>query len=102
MDEISLIRVIASFGFVLGLFGVCVWLLKRVQMKNLGAKNGKRLSLTEQLYLDPKRRVVLIRCDDTEHVILIGQQQEQLLSTHPAPATPCDDQPQQGEPHLCD
>ena len=40
----------------------------------------KRLSILETLPLDPKRRVMLIKCDDQEHMVLIGPNNEQTLS----------------------
>jgi flagellar protein FliO/FliZ len=30
------------------------------------------MKVTESLMLDPRRRMVIVRCDDREHLILLG------------------------------
>jgi flagellar protein FliO/FliZ len=52
----------------------------------------RRLRVQESLMLDPRRRLVLIRADDREHLVLLSATGETLLSSSvalaSAPATP--------------
>jgi flagellar protein FliO/FliZ len=59
---------------VVGLILALAWVARRLGlMGRLGAVGGKRrLSLIEVLPLDAKRRLVLIRRDGTEHLVLLG------------------------------
>jgi flagellar protein FliO/FliZ len=60
---------------VIGLILALAWLARRLGvMGRLGALGGgkRRLSLIEVLPLDAKRRLVLIRRDGTEHLVLLG------------------------------
>ena len=48
----------------------------------------RRLSITETLMLDPRRKVVIVRVDDAEHVLLLGAEREQVLDRAPAKEEP--------------
>ena len=45
----------------------------------LGAKKGLRLQIHEGAQIDQKRRLLLVSCDDTEYLVLIGGQNDVLL-----------------------
>jgi flagellar protein FliO/FliZ len=47
----------------------------------------RRLQVLESQMLDPKRRLLLVRCDDAEHLILLGVGGETLLPITPAKTT---------------
>ena len=82
MNYDSSLRYIVSLLFVLGLVGLFAWLLRRfgppARFKTLGRK---RLSIVEIFPLDARRRLVLLRRDDTEHLILLGLTQDLLIET---------------------
>ena len=44
----------------------------------------RRLSVEETLVIDARRRIVLIKCDKTEHLILLGATTEHIMTTTPA------------------
>jgi len=44
----------------------------------------RRMRVTETLVIDPRRRVVIVRIDDEEQVLLLGSQDETVLKTGPA------------------
>lgn len=77
MEEHALLRTLLALAFVLGLVGVLAWALRRWGASQFAAKlqEGRRLKLLEQLYLDPKRKLVLVKCDEREHLILLSEQQ---------------------------
>lgn len=83
MMEPGLLRAVLALIFVLGLIGVAGWGLRRWQGSRLSGlmQKGRRLVIEEQLYLDPRRRVILLRCDDQEHLLLLGAQQEHVIVT---------------------
>jgi flagellar protein FliO/FliZ len=70
--------------FVLGLIGGVALLAKKIGMGNRGPmrrSKGNRLSIIETMPLDAKRRVVLLRRDDKEHVILVGGVTELVIES---------------------
>jgi flagellar protein FliO/FliZ len=84
-------RMIAGLAVTLGLIGLCVVALRRFgpeTMKRLqGVRKDRRLSVIETLVLDPSRRLVLVRCDREERLILLGE--GCVLSSQPAsPSAP--------------
>jgi flagellar protein FliO/FliZ len=70
-------RTIAGLAFTLGLIGLCVVALRRFGPETLkrlqGARAERRLSVVETLVLDPSRRLVLVRFDDEERLLLLGE-----------------------------
>ena len=57
-----------------------VWALKRyLPGLKVGARAGRRLSVVEVLMLDTRRRLVLVRRDDVEHLILLGATTETVI-----------------------
>jgi flagellar protein FliO/FliZ len=82
------LRFLFALIFVLGLIGGLALLGKRFGFGNRGpTPRGatKRLGIVETMALDPKRRIVLVRRDDTEHLILIGAAGEQVIESGIAP-----------------
>lgn len=70
--------------FVIGLLFGIAYLAKRfnLQKKLQGlAKEGRRIQLIESFYLDARNRILLVRCDQKEYVVLIGAAQPLLLDT---------------------
>ena len=84
IDAANYFKFLLSLLFVLGLIGGFALFAKRLGLGNRGPvkrKKGKRLSIIETITLDAKRRMVLVRRDDAEHLILIGSTSEQVIET---------------------
>ena len=84
IEAVNYIKFVLALVFVLGLIGGFAILAKRAGLGNRGPivrGKSKRLSIIESMSLDPKRRVVLIRRDDAEHLVLLGVQNEQIIET---------------------
>ena len=84
IDTVNYFKFLLSLLFVLGLIGGFALIAKRLGMGNRGPvkrKKGKRLSIIETITLDAKRRMVLVRRDDAEHLLLIGASSEQVIET---------------------
>ena len=72
----SLLHVILAFSVVialLGLFGVGLRYVVARGIKMPGLSNtSKRLQMVESLAIDVRRRLVIVRCDNKEHLLLLG------------------------------
>jgi flagellar protein FliO/FliZ len=86
MSIADIARTFFALAVTLGLMGLCLVALRRFGPETLrrlqGDKAERRLAVVETLVLDPARRLVLVRIDAEERLILLGE--GRLLSTHPA------------------
>jgi flagellar protein FliO/FliZ len=80
MNFLDLARAVFGLAFVLGLIGLVAWASRRYApqlLARFGAERGeRRLQVVETLVLDPARRLVLVRVDDEERLILLGEGRE--------------------------
>ena len=85
MDMADYTRFILALLFVLGLIGLLAAVVRRfgLGMPQTPVRRGKdkRLSLVEVLPIDAKRRLMLFKRDDVEHLVIIGQTTETLVET---------------------
>src|SRR5262249_22124187 len=65
-----------AFIVVLGLIGLAAWLVRRFGAQRLGAAGARgrqpRLAVIDQAAVDSRRRLILIRRDNVEHLLMIG------------------------------
>ena len=89
MDTMLLIKFVSAFVFVIALMLLLQWALKRTGLAGSFATNtGKRrLKIVEFMPLDHRRRLVLVRRDDREHLLMLGPQGETVVETG-IPAAP--------------
>ena len=81
---VDYMKFLMALVFVLGLIWGLTLAAKHFGLGNRGpVKRGssKRLSIVETMALDAKRRVVIVRMDDSEHFLLLGQSGEQIIGT---------------------
>lgn len=79
----SYIRLIGAMALVLALMGGLTLILRRL---NAGAGmtmpgQKRRLKIVEMTNLDARRRLVLIRRDDREHLVILGPTGETVVET---------------------
>ncbi len=81
MDSLSYVRFAGTLVLVLGMILGMVWVLRRflpgANVRKFGAK--RRLGIVEVLPLDTRRRLVLVRRDGREHLLLIGGVTDMLV-----------------------
>ncbi|GGZ33686.1 flagellar biosynthetic protein FliO [Asticcacaulis endophyticus] len=80
MDLVGVLRAVFALMTVLGLILGLAFILRRYApqlMARLTAPRGqKRMQVVETLVLDPARRLVLVRLDDEERLLLLGEGKE--------------------------
>ena len=82
MDLVDISRFVLSFVVVIGLIGGLAWVLRRYGTGRIAAAAGKgRLGVVEVAPVDAKRRLVLVRRDDKEHLILLSPTTETIVET---------------------
>ena len=87
-DSGLLVQFLLALGVVLILILVLTWILKKVNM--IGARVGKagetpRLEVKEAVQIDHRRRLVLVRRDHVEHLVMIGGENDFLVEHHIMP-----------------
>jgi flagellar protein FliO/FliZ len=85
MGLVQILSMLAALAVTLGLFGLAVWAFRRFAPAGLiplGPPQIRRLAIVESLMLDTQRRLVLVRLDDQERLILLGE--GRLMSSGPA------------------
>ncbi|HEU0118220.1 MAG TPA: flagellar biosynthetic protein FliO, partial [Alphaproteobacteria bacterium] len=83
-ETVSWLRVAIAFLVVGGLLGLMGYALKHLNLRGIkmpGGTVGKRLSIIENMPLDVRRRLVLVRCDDKEHLLLLGTNQDIVVES---------------------
>ena len=76
MDFPDFARAVAALALTLGLIGLAAVLARRygpTALLRVQPKSTRRLAVVESLMLDPARRLVLVRFDDQERLLLLGE-----------------------------
>jgi hypothetical protein len=80
------LRFLFAFIVVLGLIGLFAWLARRFGASNLGttAARGRqpRLAVIDAAAVDGRRRLLLIRRDNVEHLLMIGGPTDVVVETN--------------------
>src|SRR5258708_4569154 len=97
-----------AFVAVLALIGVAAWLVRRFAGNRLGANTNRgrmpRLAVIDAAAVDGRRRLVLVRRDNIEHLLMIGGPTDIVVEPNIVRAMPVRDQvpprPGVGAPEL--
>lgn len=84
MDWIDWARALFALIATLALIVGAAYVARRVGMLQAGGQGQKRMKVSESLMLDPRRRLVIVRCDDREHVLLLGPGGDVVVSEQAA------------------
>ena len=85
METVDPIRFIGAFVFVIGLIAGFAWLLRRYgNSQKFFAVNSEqaRLQVVETRFIDPRRKLVLIKRDNTEHLLLLADGRELVIESN--------------------
>lgn len=79
----SYLRFFLALVFVIGLIGLAATAARRMglgyRLPSKGNGRQRRLAIVEVMPLDTRRRLVLLRRDETEHLVLLGGESDLLL-----------------------
>jgi flagellar protein FliO/FliZ len=85
-----------AFVAVLALIGVAAWLVRRFATNRLGTNTNRgrmpRLAIIDAAAVDGRRRLVLVRRDNIEHLIMIGGPTDVVIESNIVRAQPARDQ----------
>jgi flagellar protein FliO/FliZ len=71
----TLFALIATLALIVG----AAYAARRMGMLRPGAQGPKRLRVVETLMLDPRRRMVIVRCDEREHLVLLSPSRDLVV-----------------------
>lgn len=80
MEVLDWARAFAALIATLALIGAAAYGARRLGMLQPGAQGARRLKVTESLMLDPRRRLVIVRCDGREHLLLLSPAGDRVVS----------------------
>ena len=87
MGFLDFVRAILGLAITLGLIGLAAYALRRyapgLMERFQGTRGERRLQVVETLVLDPARRLILVRVDDEERLILLGEGKELIEPRQP-------------------
>lgn len=81
MDVLLYAKFLCGFVFVIGLMLLLSWIIKKVGGVGAVLKSEKRLKVVEALPIDHKHRLVLVRRDNREHLLVLGPDSETVIET---------------------
>ncbi|MBI1300120.1 MAG: hypothetical protein GC137_00540 [Alphaproteobacteria bacterium] len=84
-DLPQFVKLVLSLAIVVGLMGGFAFLLKKLGIATEAhMKSGQenRLKIIESIPLDARRRLVIIRRDNQDHLVILGPNSETVLETN--------------------
>lgn len=81
LEPEQILRFFAALILVLGLMGGLALAMKYMNKGRFTPAHKRRLSLVEVLPLDARRKAVIVRRDDKEHLIILGTNGETLVES---------------------
>lgn len=89
MDFSLYLRFGMALALVLALMVGAAWLVRRLGIAGAApaVRGNRRLKIVESLAIDTKRRLVLVRSDECEHLLLLGPAGDLLVGQTTAPGT---------------
>jgi flagellar protein FliO/FliZ len=85
MDLLLYLKYLVVLVFVLGLIGLITVAVRKfgfVPVAEKSRNSKKRLAISQMIGLDAKRRLVLVRRDDKEHLLLLGPNGDVVVETN--------------------
>ncbi len=84
MDSMMLLKFFCAFAFVIGLMMLFSFMLKKLGLAgaSFSPMGKRRLKVVEFLPLESRRKLVLIRRDDREHLLVLGSNGETVVESN--------------------
>lgn len=92
-------RILFGLTAVIGMIGIAAYAAKKAGLATAsgGFVRKRRLRVVESLALDGRRRLAIIKCDDAEHLIVLGANNETVIAHNLDGATDEEDAPAPAE-----
>jgi flagellar protein FliO/FliZ len=90
MEFAEYLRFVLALGFVLSLIGLLAWIAKKMGWADdtiTVRGKTKRLKVVESLTLDQRRKLVIVRRDGVEHLLVLGASNETVIEADIDPNT---------------
>lgn len=84
MDVLDYSKYLAALAFVLGLIALLGFIARRYHLfrgPSGPVSRGGRLGLIDTLSIDQKRKLILVRRDDHEHLLLLAPTGDRVIET---------------------
>lgn len=98
----QLVQLFMALALVVALMGGLAYVLKRLGLGSVApnvAKAKKRLRIVESQPLDARRRLVILQCDNKQHLVILGANNETVIQTDIRPPESSVDEPQESTTH---
>ena len=83
MENENYLRFILALVFVIGLIGVLAYTARRLGFgfpaQSIKGRNDRRIGVVEVAPLDARRRLILVRRDDVEHLLVVSPTSETVI-----------------------
>lgn len=87
MDVISpelpqIVRLLIALGIVIAMMGGLAWVVRKLGLAtpvSIKSDDKRRLEIVESLPMDARRRLVIIRCDGREHLVILSATGETVV-----------------------
>ena len=94
MEFLDIARYLGALLLVLGLIGVAGLAARRFGLPGLAKPtSARRLKIVESLMISPRQRLVLVRRDDVEHLVMICPDGASLIEASIAAPPPAPESP---------
>ena len=84
MANTDYLTAVVALAFVVGLIAMIGWAVRRFGLipgASAVIRGGRRIKIVEVTPIDVRRKLVLIRRDDAEHLVLLGAQRDLVIET---------------------
>ena len=77
----EILRILFGFVAVLGLIALSALAARKLGLASVsgGMAKKRRLSIVETLAIDTRRRIVIVKCDNTEHLVILSATGETVV-----------------------
>jgi flagellar protein FliO/FliZ len=80
VDLLQWARAVFALLATLALIALAAYGARRLNLLQGAVKGPRRLKITESLMIDPRRRLVVVRFDDREHLLLLSPSRDLLVA----------------------
>ena len=88
MDFTEVFRYFGALALVLALVGAAALAMRKYGLPGLPGSGNRRLRIVESLILGRNHRLIIVRCDGMDHMMVTAPQGATLIATTPIPNIP--------------